>query len=80
MIHIEELSLDIFINITLGISIAQEEPIKTAGIALKKAKKNNMKFFVYNNEIDTKDIIEKSIYWRDKIKSAIEFDNVLPFF
>ena len=39
VIHIEELSLDIFINITLGISIAQEEPIKTAGIALKKAKK-----------------------------------------
>ena len=30
-------------TITLGISIAQEEPIKTAGIALKKAKKNNKK-------------------------------------
>ncbi|MDY0052927.1 MAG: diguanylate cyclase, partial [Aliarcobacter sp.] len=66
-IHIEELSLDIFINITLGISIAQEEPIKTAGIALKKAKKANMKFFVYNNEIDTKEVIKKSMYWREKI-------------
>ena len=79
-IYIEELSLDIFINITLGISIAQEEPIKTAGIALKKAKKNNMKFFVYNNEIDTKDIIKKSIYWREKIKTSIEEDNVVPFY
>jgi c-di-GMP phosphodiesterase len=79
-IHIEELSLDIFINITLGISIAQEEPVKTAGIALKKAKKNNMKFFVYNNEIDTKDVIKKSMHWREKIKDAIEYNNVIPFY
>ncbi len=79
-IYIEELDIDIFINVTLGISIAQEEPIKTAGIALKKAKKNNMPFFVYNNEIDTKDIIKKSIYWKEKIKDAIKFDNVVPFY
>lgn len=38
-LYIEELDIDIFISITLGISIAQEEPIKTAGIALKKPKK-----------------------------------------
>ena len=80
VIHIEELSLDIFINITLGISIAQEEPVKTAGIALKKAKKANMKFFVYNNEIDTKDVIKKSMYWREKIKLAIDEDLVTPFY
>lgn len=36
----------------LGVSIAQEDPIKTAGIALKKAKINNMPFFVYNNEMN----------------------------
>ena len=71
---------DIFINITLGISIAQEEPIKTAGIALKKAKKNNLPYFVYNNEIDTKDMIEKSIYWREKMKKAIENNDVVPFY
>lgn len=80
VIHIEELSLDIFINITLGISIAQEEPIKTASIALKKAKKNNIKFFVYNNEIDTKEVIKKSMHWREKIKIAIEQNAVVPFY
>jgi EAL domain-containing protein (putative c-di-GMP-specific phosphodiesterase class I) len=79
-VYIKELDMDIFINVTLGISIAQEEPIKTAAIALKKAKKNNLPYFVYNNEIDTKEIIEKSIYWRDKIKNAIELGNVLPFY
>ncbi len=79
-IRIEELDIDVFINITLGISIAQDEPIKAATIALKKAKKANMKFFVYNNEIDTKEIIKKSMYWREKIKTAIEEDNVVPFY
>ena len=79
-IPIEELDIDIFINVTLGISIAQEEPIKTAGIALKKAKKSNMKFFVYNNEIDTKEVIKKSMYWREKIKIAIEQNCVVPFY
>jgi len=79
-IHIEELGIDIFIDVTLGISIAQEEPLKTAGIALKKAKKNNLRFFVYNNDIDTKDVIEKSMFWRELIKSAIQNNNVIPFY
>ena len=79
-VNIYELDLDIFINVTLGISIAQEEPIKTAGIALKKAKKNSMKFCVYNNEIDTKEIIKKSMYWREKIKISIEENAIVPFY
>ncbi|MGD9624010.1 MAG: EAL domain-containing protein [Arcobacter sp.] len=79
-IRIEELDIDVFINVTLGISIAQDEPIKAATIALKKAKKANMKFFVYNNEIDTKEIIKKSMYWREKLKKAIEEDAVVPFY
>lgn len=79
-LYIEQLDIDIFINITLGISIAQEESIKTAGIALKKAKKNNLPYFVYNNDIDTKEMIEKSMYWREKIKKALKHDKVIPFY
>ena len=79
-LYIEQLDIDIFINITLGISIAQEESIKTAGIALKKAKKNNLPYFVYNNDIDTKEMIEKSMYWREKIKKALKNDKVIPFY
>lgn len=79
-LYIEQLDIDIFVNITLGISIAQEESIKTAGIALKKAKKNNLPYFVYNNDIDTKEMIEKSMYWREKIKKALKNDKVIPFY
>ena len=51
----------------MGISIAQEEPIKTAGIALKKKKKIN-EIFVYNNEIDTKRLL-KSLFIGEKDKN-----------
>ena len=79
-IIVEELDIEIFVDITLGISIAQEEPLKTAGIALKRAKKTNQRFFVYNNELDTKEIIEKSIFWREKIKCALKNNTVTPFY
>ena len=79
-IHIDKLDLDIYVDITLGISIAQDEPLKSANIALKKAKKHNMRFFVYNNEIDTKEIIKNSMYWREKIKKAIVDKTVVPFY
>lgn len=79
-LFIEQENLELFVNITLGISIAQEEPIKTATIALNRAKKSNKRFFVYNAEIDTKESIKNSIYWREKIKEAVENNCVVPFF
>lgn len=79
-VSIKKENLEIFISITLGISIAQEDPIKTSIIALNKAKKTNKKLFVYNTEIDTQESIKNSIYWRDKIKEAILNKSVVPFF
>lgn len=79
-LFIETENLELYINITLGISIAQEDPIKTATIALNKAKKLNKRFFVYNTEIDTKESIKNSIYWREKIKEALQNNCVVPFF
>jgi len=79
-ILIEELDIEIFIDVTLGISIAQEEPLKTAGIALKRAKKTNHRYFVYNNELDRREIIERSIFWREKIKRALKDSNVIAFY
>ena len=79
-IYIEDTDLEIVIDITIGISLGQAEPLKTAGIALKKAKRNNLKSVSYTSEFDTKEIIKKAIYWRDKIKHAIETDNIVPFY
>ncbi|TLT04620.1 EAL domain-containing protein [Aliarcobacter cibarius] len=79
-LFIEEENFELYIHVTLGISIAQEEPIKTATIALNRAKKSSKRFFVYNTEIDTKESIKNSIHWREKIKEAINNDCVVPFF
>ncbi len=79
-LFIEKENLELYINVTLGISIAQEEPLKTATIALNRAKKSSKRFFVYNAEIDTKESIKNSIYWREKIKEAVLNDCVVPFF
>ena len=37
---------------------------------LKKAKSLNQSYFVYNNELDSKELIIQSLYWREKIKNA----------
>jgi diguanylate cyclase (GGDEF)-like protein len=79
-IKINDIELDIFIEITLGISIAQEEPLKSAGIALKKAKRNKLPYFIYNTEIDTKELIKNTMKWRGKISDSLNEDKVVPFF
>lgn len=60
-IHIDSLEIDIFIYATIGTSISQKESIKTANIALKRAKDKSYKYMVYNQEIDTKESIQKKL-------------------
>ena len=69
-IFVDKLNVDIVVSMTMGISIFQEEPILTAAMALKKAKSLNQSYFVYNNELDSKELIIQSLYWREKIKPA----------
>ena len=65
---------------TMGISIFQEEPILSAAMALKKAKSLNQSYFVYNNELDSKELIVQSLYWRERIKKAVEERRIIPFY
>jgi len=71
---------DFFIYVTIGSSIAQSDSIKGANIALKKAKQNGLKYLVYNKSIDTKDHIKKTMYWREKIKTSLDEDKIVPFY
>ena len=79
-VHIDSLGIDLFIYITIGASISQLAALKSASIALKKAKSLGIQYLVYNKEIDTKDNIKKTMYWREKIKEALDKDRVVPFF
>ncbi|RBQ27970.1 GGDEF domain-containing protein [Aliarcobacter vitoriensis] len=79
-IYIDELKSDIVISMTMGISLFQEEPLITSAMALKKAKSLNQSYFVYNNELDSKELIIQTLYWREKIKKAVEEKRVIPFY
>jgi len=80
IVYIDELKCDIIVSITMGISIFQEEPLITAAMALKKAKLLNQNYFVYNNELDSKESIVQTLYWKEKIKKAVEENRVVPFY
>lgn len=79
-IYTKKLDTDILISMTMGISIFQEDPILTASMALKKAKSLNHSYFVYNNELDSKEQIIQSLYWREKMKKAVEENKIVPFY
>lgn len=78
-IEIDSLEIKIFTDITLGVAICQENALKKANIALQKAKKQHRTFIVYNSEIDRKQIIQDTIFWRNKIEDAIENNKIVPF-
>jgi len=80
IVYIDELKSDIIVSITMGISIFQEEPLITAAMALKKAKLLNQNYFVYNNELDSKESIIQTLYWKEKIKKAVKENRVVPFY
>jgi len=80
IVYIDELKCDIIVSITMGISIFQEEPLITAAMALKKAKLLNQNYFVYNNELDSKELIIQTLYWKEKIKKAVKENRVVPFY
>ena len=77
--RIDALDIKIFLDITLGIAICQKQGLKKANIALQKAKKKHKTYVVYNSEIDRKQIIQDTIFWRNKIEYAIENDKIIPF-
>ena len=79
-IFVDKLNVDIVVSMTMGVSIFQEEPILTAAMALKKAKSLNQSYFVYNNELDSKELIIQSLYWREKIKNAVSENKIIPFY
>lgn len=79
-IFVDKLNVDIVVSMTMGVSIFQEEPILSAAMALKKAKSLNQSYFVYNNELDSKELIVQSLYWRERIKKAVEERRIIPFY
>jgi len=70
----------ISIDITIGISAAEQDTFEKAKIALEYAKEHNKKYFMYSLNMDTNQIQNQMLICRDEIVSAIQEKRVIPFF
>jgi EAL domain-containing protein (putative c-di-GMP-specific phosphodiesterase class I)/CheY-like chemotaxis protein/GGDEF domain-containing protein len=73
-------NIEFNLDTTLALSVGQENPLVSAEMALSHAKKNNLDYQAYNNEIDVRNQVSKNIDIRNKIKFAIENKEVFPVF
>lgn len=72
---------ELFINITASISFEEKTKLLiTADMALKTAKKNNKHFVIYTDELSLNEIYKNNIKWSNKIKKALENDQIIPVF
>ncbi|MEA2050143.1 MAG: EAL domain-containing protein [Campylobacterota bacterium] len=84
--NMSELTIDIkgenlFFNFTTAISCEPKDDIlKTADMALKVAKKQNISFLIYGDDISLNNEYENNIKWATKIKKAIQNDKIVPVF
>lgn len=70
----------IFIDITIGCSILQNDALTSARIALDFAKNNHKPYAIYAKTMDTRKEEENALRWKIIIKSAIEKDSVVPIY
>lgn len=78
--YIKPLDERINIDVTMGVSLGQENPITTVDMALRYAKKHRVWFKAYNSNINLKDKLKQTLFWKDKIKSALLEDRIIPVF
>lgn len=78
--YVKEFDEKINIEVTIGLSFAQDNPLATAEMALRYAKKHKLGFQVYNTEIDLTSKLQNSLSWRKKLKQALKEDRVVPVF
>lgn len=78
--YIDRIDETINFDVTVGISMEEDNPFETASMALNCAKKQKISHLIYTAEIDTLQQLSDDIYWKNEIKNAIEHDNIVPVF
>ncbi len=68
------------IDITIGISLEEENALNKAEMALSFAKKNARKYMAYSKLLDSSKSISELLQRKQEIKNAIQSDNIIPVF
>jgi diguanylate cyclase (GGDEF)-like protein len=79
-LYIESIDEFITIGVTIGLSFSNENPLGKADMAMKAAKRSAKRFVTYHPSMDTKADLQKTLYWRRGIESALAEERVIPFF
>lgn len=70
----------IVLTLTMGLCLENENTIKKAFIALKRAKKDNKNFVCYSKFLDEEKEYFNQLSTAKRVQSAIAKDEILPFF
>jgi len=69
------------INVSAGVAVKEDNPLRKADIALADAKKNSDKRVIIYNPTFTKiDRYRENIIWIEKIKNALLEDRIVPYY
>jgi diguanylate cyclase (GGDEF)-like protein len=78
--YVIEAEKELSINVTVGMSLGHENPLEHADMALKNAKENRKSYAVYNTLIDVTLEMQEKMEWSQRIRYAIENDNIVPVY
>lgn len=71
---------EVMVQITSSISFEKDDLFITADMAMKSAKKKRINLLVYNESLDINKEYENNIKWTNKLRHAIDNDNLVPFY
>ena len=71
---------EIRLGITCGVATSEDRIIENAVTALHKAKSSSKPFEIYNEDMNSDNKIQETIFWTKELKSAIKEDRILVVF
>lgn len=78
--NIDKTDTNILLSFTIGLCLENDDCLKKAMIALKKAKKTSKSFMSYTQNITNKESYKRQIATANIIKDALEKNQVIPFY
>lgn len=79
-IDIETLDDVLDIDVTVGAALGNAQVLKMTEMALKHAKKSRKKYMIYSKTIDDTSYSQELLIWKNKIKDALQHDNIVPVY
>lgn len=77
---LKSINTSINIDVTIGISMGQENPLITVDMALRHAKEHKLDFQAYNSTLDIKEKLQKTLEWKERIAKGLLDDRFIPVF